>query len=87
MSLPDIEILNTHVARIFRIEDVTSGDPQRGFYARYRGQLLDEDSASAYDRLAEALKPYGITPLFRIEDGRQVIYLAPAHPETQTDKV
>lgn len=87
MSLPEIEILNTHVARIFRIEDVTSGDPQKGFYARYRGQLLDEDSASAYDRLADALQPYGVTPLFRIEDGRQVIYLAPARPETQKDKV
>jgi len=30
-----------------------------------------------YDQLAEAVKPHGITPLFRKEEGKQVIYLAP----------
>ena len=87
MTLPDLEILNTLVARVFRIEDVTSGDPQKGFYARYRGQLLDEDSVSAYDRLADSVKPHGVTPLFRIEEGRQVIYLAPARPEQKLGNV
>ena len=88
MSFPEPEFLNQLVARIFRIEDVTSMDPhQQGFLMRYRGQLLDEDSASAYDLLAGLLDPYRISPTFRIEDGRQVIYLAPKQPDPKQDKV
>ena len=49
MSLPETEVLNNLVSRVFRIEDVTSEDPRKGFFLRYRGQLLDEDSASLYD--------------------------------------
>ena len=78
MSIPDLEVLNSHVAKIFRIDDVTSGDP-REWIARYRGQLYSEDTVAAYDQLAEAVQPYNITPLFRKEDdGRHIIYLAPA---------
>ncbi|HNC08859.1 MAG TPA: site-2 protease family protein [Anaerolineales bacterium] len=77
MSLPETEVLTQLISRVFRIEDVTSMDPQKGFLLRYRGQLLSEDSAQAYDQLAESLTPYNITPLFRIEDGGQVVYLAP----------
>ena len=77
MSLPETEVLNNLVSRVFRIEDVTSEDPRKGFFLRYRGQLLDEDSASLYDRLADSLIPYSIIPLFKIEDDRQVIYLSP----------
>ncbi len=89
MSIPEPEILNHLVARVFRIEDVTSLDPhqQPGFLMRYRGQLLDEDSASAYDLLAESLDPYRISPLFRLEDGKQVIYLTPKQPDPKPDKV
>ncbi|MFM8876793.1 MAG: site-2 protease family protein [Anaerolineae bacterium] len=88
MSFPEPEFLNQLVARIFRIEDVTSMEPhQQGFLMRYRGQLLDEDSASAYDLLAGLLDPYRISPHFRIEDGRQVIYLAPKQPDPKQDKV
>ena len=58
MSIPEIEILNTLVARVFRIEDVTSMDPNKGYFVRYRGQLVDEDSASLYDLLADLLIPY-----------------------------
>jgi membrane-associated protease RseP (regulator of RpoE activity) len=74
MSLPDSEILNSLVSRVFRYEDVTMGDPNKGFFLRYRGQLLG-DSVEAYDQLAEALRPYDVTPLFRLEEGRQVVLL------------
>lgn len=89
MSIPEPEILNHLVARIFRIEDVTSlnAQPPHGFLMRYRGQFLDEDTASAYDVLAELLDPYRISPHFRIEDGRQIIYLAPKLPDPKPDKV
>src|SRR5687768_1481743 len=81
MNLPDQETLNTLVARIFRIEDVTLGEDGREYLVRYRGALLAEDSAAAYDQLADSLRPHGLMPLFRKgEDGGQLIYLAPALP-------
>ena len=69
MTLPDSEILNNIVSRVFRYDDVTLGDPNRGYFLRYRGRLL-RDSVEAYDQLAEALRPYDITPLFRLEEER-----------------
>jgi membrane-associated protease RseP (regulator of RpoE activity) len=87
MSIPEIEVLTNLVARIFRIDDVTSEDPRKGFFLRYRGQLLDEDSAPLYDRLADSLIPYGVIPLFKIEEGRQVIYLAPKPPQPKKDNI
>jgi len=74
MALPDSEILNNIVSRVFRFEDVTMGDPNKGYFMRYRGELV-LDSVKAYDQLAEALRPYDVTPLFRLEQGRQVVLL------------
>ncbi|HEX2998251.1 MAG TPA: site-2 protease family protein [Anaerolineales bacterium] len=83
MSLPEIDVFTSHVARIFRIEDVTAGNPKE-WIARYRGYLLNEDTVASYDQLAEALRPYNITPLFRKEqDGKQVIFLVPSLPAVQ----
>src|SRR5512145_1685774 len=76
MAFPEIEVLTTHVSRIFRIEDVTAGNG-RELIARYRGRLVNEDSAAAYDQLAEAVQPYGIVPLFRKDQDKHVILLVP----------
>ena len=76
MSYPEIEVLTQHVSRIFRIEDVTSGNGKE-LIARYRGLLLGEDTVTAYDQLADVLRPYGITPLFRKDGNKQVILLVP----------
>ena len=84
MSFPELEVLNNYVSRIFRVEDVTAGDP-RQWIVRYRGHFLSEDdTAAAYDQLADWIKSYGLTPLFRREDGAQVIYLVqtPAVPKS-----
>jgi len=75
MTLPQTEVLNSIVARVFQIEEVTWGDPQKTFIVRYRGTLLGDDSVGAYDRLAEALRPLNITPLFRVEGGHQAVIL------------
>ncbi|HJR79560.1 MAG TPA: site-2 protease family protein [Anaerolineales bacterium] len=85
MSLPEFDLLTHHVSRIFRVEDVTAGNPKE-WIARYRGYLLMEDTVAAYDQLAGALRPYNITPLFRKEkDGKQIIFLVPTPtpPRTQ----
>ena len=59
---------------------MTALDPQKGKLFRFRGKLLGDDSVSAYDQLAAALKPYELTPLFRLEKGEQVIYLVKSPP-------
>lgn len=83
----DTNVLNDIVARIFNIEDVTVGDPNTDrYFFRYRGKLYLEDTATAYDQLAEALKPYAVTPLFRLEEGRHVIYLVKGFPPTKPSK-
>jgi membrane-associated protease RseP (regulator of RpoE activity) len=81
MTLPDTEILTSLVSRVFRIEDITTGDSQKGPLMRYRGHLLNDDSVSAYDQLADSLKSYGLTPLFRLEKGEQVIYIIESPPK------
>jgi membrane-associated protease RseP (regulator of RpoE activity) len=80
MTFPEIDLLTNQVARIFRVEDVTVGNPKE-WLARYRGHLISEDTVAAYDQLAAALRPYNITPLFRKEQGgKQIIFLVPSPP-------
>ena len=87
MPIPEIEILNSLVSRVFRIEDFTMGDPTQGSIARYRGHLISEDSVSAYDQLADSLKPYDITPMFRLDHGQQLVFLAPKKPDPKPTRV
>jgi membrane-associated protease RseP (regulator of RpoE activity) len=75
--MPETEILNNLVAKIFRIESVTLGDTKRGFVSRYRGHLLETDSAAAYDQLATSLLAYDLLPLFQIEKGEETIIIVP----------
>lgn len=78
MALPEIDVLTNQVSRVFRVEDVTMGNP-KDWIARYRGQIVGEDSLAAYDQLAESLRSYNITPLFRKErGGKQIIFLVPS---------
>jgi len=72
----ETEIMTQMVAKVMRIEDVTTGDPSKNYLARYRGQILG-DTAEAYDRLAGVLRPYQITPLFRNENEQHAILLVP----------
>jgi membrane-associated protease RseP (regulator of RpoE activity) len=70
----ELEILTNLVSQYLKIEDITAGDEKQRYLARYRGQLYG-DSAQAYDALAQRLKPYDITPLFRQDKGQAVIFL------------
>ena len=83
MTLPETEIITSIISRVFRVEEVTLGDPKprpgtvtttQGYFLRYLGELT-RDSVEAYDQLAAALLPFDVTPLFRIEDERQTILL------------
>lgn len=91
MSFPETEILTKLVSRVFRVDDVTSLNPNdketKDFFLRYRGQLTNEDSAEAYDQLADSLNQYNIMPLFRAEEDKQIIYLAQKPPEPKQENI
>jgi len=72
----ETDSLTPMVARVLKIEDVTSGDPKKDYLVRYRGQLYN-DAAESYDQLAASLRPLDITPLFRNEEGKHAILLTP----------
>jgi membrane-associated protease RseP (regulator of RpoE activity) len=83
MNLPSIpetspEVLNALVGRYMIIEDITIGGQRQGMVMRYRGRLVNPDTAEAYDQMAEALRPYSLTPLFRWDEKRQAVILVPA---------
>ncbi len=66
------------VARVFRIEAVTWGDPKKNFLVRYEGCLYQtEQSEQAYDQLADSLRTLNVTPLFRVDRGKQAVVLTP----------
>ncbi len=87
MPIPEIDVLNSLVSRVFHFDDFTMDNPATGTIARYRGHLIVEDSAAAYDQLADSLKPYDITPLFRVDKGQQIVYLAPKRPDPKPTRV
>lgn len=74
MNPINLDIYTPIVGRILRIEDIMAGDAKSRYFARYRGQLYGEP-AQAYEQLAIDLKPHGVTPIFRNEDGRHVVQL------------
>lgn len=74
------------IRRIFSIQDVTLGTAQQPYLYRFRGHLLTEDSATAYEQLSEALKSFHLTPLFRIENGQHVILLIRELPPAKGGK-
>jgi len=82
MNFFEPEQLNHFVAKIFHIESYTVGDTKRGFLIRYQGHLIADDSARAYDQLAERLAPYAVTPLFHVdeEDQQSIILVREAAP-------
>ncbi len=74
--MTEIETLTPIVARVMSIEDVTAGDPKKDYLVRYRGQIYGE-SAEAYERLAEQLRPFQVTPMFRQDKDRHAVLLLP----------
>ena len=70
------------VKEVFEIKSITSADRSKRYRWRYDGHLKpDMDSETAYDRLTDAVKPLGYTPLFQVEDGEQVVFLVDKLPE------
>ncbi len=75
-----IDELNEFVRTIFNIVDITVGTNESKFVIRYRGQLIG-DSHESYNLLFEKIKPFGLTPLFREDEGKQAIILVSSRPD------
>ncbi|KPL79072.1 hypothetical protein ADN00_04130 [Ornatilinea apprima] len=75
------EIFDALVDQVLMVEDRTLGSEKLGYVARYRGRLRSEDSEALYDQLAEGLKAYNITPLFRWDEDRHAVLLVPGRPQ------
>ena len=75
------------VSRVLRVEDVTWGEQKQGFIVRYRGMLYNQDTAAAYDELADSMRLLNVTPLFRIEEGRHAVILVPGIIKPRPSKI
>ncbi|MCI0520223.1 MAG: site-2 protease family protein [Chloroflexi bacterium] len=83
----ELERFTALVASELKIEDITRGEAHKDYIVRYRGQLYAEDTAAAYNRLADRLRPLDITPLFRSETGRHAVYLTAGAQPPKPSKV
>ena len=68
------------VRRVMQISDITWGASpakpgKQDFLVRYRGQIINPDTAAAFDELDDMVSPMNMTPLFRLEDGQHSIHL------------
>lgn len=57
-----------------RVDDITWGQDKQNYVVRYRGTIVGDVSA-AYEKLADAMRTYDLTPLFRKESERHVVVL------------
>jgi membrane-associated protease RseP (regulator of RpoE activity) len=74
------------VSQVLKIEDITWGEEKQGYIVRYRGQLYNQDTPTAYDQLAQSLRPLNITPLFRMDEGRHTVFLTPGVNQPRPSK-
>lgn len=74
------EQLTSIVSRVLKIDDMTTGNDEDRYLIRYRGTLLG-DSLTLYDQLANSLRPYKLTPLFRKQVGKDAILLVQSPSE------
>ncbi|MBN2502894.1 MAG: site-2 protease family protein [Anaerolineales bacterium] len=70
--IQSLDEIRKQVNQVFKVARPLIGNSEQGYLAKYYGELL-LDSESAYDQLAAALRPYEVTPFFRIEEDQQVV--------------
>ena len=83
-ALPvDASEITLLIKPIFNIESMTTGGKQQGYRVRYSGKLTVADSEKAYDQLAEDLRGFGLTPLFRENDSQHEIIIVDELPSSE----
>lgn len=84
-ELPRDDLLVSLVKRVMKINQLTWGLTQDDFLVYFQGHLT-QNSPAAYDQLAQSLKPYQITPLFRKQEDEHLIILKEGIIEPQPRK-
>jgi len=79
----DVSEITQLVKPIFEIESMTTGGKKQGYHVRYIGKLSASDTEKAYDQLAEAVKNFGLTPLFREDGGKHQIIMVDELPSSK----
>ena len=83
-TLPvDASEITPFIKPIFNIRSMTTGGKQQGYRVRYSGKLTVADSEKAYDQLAEDLRGFGLTPLFRENNGQHEIIIVDELPSSK----
>jgi membrane-associated protease RseP (regulator of RpoE activity) len=77
----DLTRYDALIGRVLAIQDITVGDPEKDYIVRYRGRLRSEDTEATYDQLADQLKPFNVTPLFRWDGDLHAVLLIPSRPK------
>ncbi len=86
ISPEKFDTLERVVQEFFRIDDYILGSPRQNFVIQYHGQFISE-SSQAYDKIAANVQTFGLVPLFRIENGRQTIYIVQGLPDPKPSNV
>lgn len=73
--------LTQYISELFTIEDITLGNRQQGFIARYHGLIKSTDSEVAFDQIKDKMDTLGLLPVLRMDGERQELLLikAPHH--------
>lgn len=72
---PETDPIRPVVSQFFDIDQVVWARPGQPFVVRYRGRLLGEDSAEAYERMAEALRAQKLIPMFAEEGHEHIVQI------------
>lgn len=74
--------LREAVSRVMKIEDVTTGGPNRDFAVRFRGRLMAK-SDQAFEELEPVFREEGHTLLLRHDEGRHAVIGVPGFSEPE----
>lgn len=77
-----VELLIRLVSQVFDITGYTLGDSKAGHILRFTGKLKIS-SEDAYEQLFEQLRPHGLLPIFRSENGNHLILIRESLPEIE----
>ncbi len=69
--------LDKTIGKYFQIDEITYGGPKQPFVVRYRGNLINNDSQSSYDLIANAILDEKLVPMMHRENGVINLYLIP----------
>jgi len=69
--------INERIEKNFNIEEITYGSPKQIFIVRYRGELKDDNSELAFEKITDSIKDYHLLPLIKRENDQVCLTIMP----------